>query len=80
MGILFNRALLQIDRNQMDAAIHDLSQVLNVETKNAKAFFQRGQLFLKRGKKELAIQDFNAALQLLPDWDEAQKALAEAQK
>jgi len=76
---LIARAALSARHDQIDRAIADDSRALQLDPSLADIFNARGELWLKKGDKPKAVQDFGAALKLDPNHEKAKanhKAMA----
>ena len=73
------RAALYARHDQIDRAIADDSRVLSLDPALADIFNARGELWLRKGDKPKAVQDFGAALKIDPNHEKAKanhKAMA----
>jgi tetratricopeptide (TPR) repeat protein len=76
---LIARATLYARHDQVDRAIADDSRALLLDPTLADIFNARGELWLKKGDKPKAVQDFGAALKIDPNHEKAKanhKAMA----
>ena len=76
---LIARGALFARHNQIDRAIADDSRALLLDLTLADLFNARGELWLKKGDKPKAVQDFGAALRIDPNHEKAKanhKAMA----
>jgi tetratricopeptide (TPR) repeat protein len=76
---LIARGALYARRDQIDRAIADDSRALLLDSTLADLFNARGELWLKKGDKPKAVQDFGAALKIDPNHEKAKanhKAIA----
>ena len=76
---LIARGALLARHDQIDRAIADDSRVLLLDPTLADVFNARGELWLKKGDKPKAVQDFGAALRIDPNHENAKanhKAIA----
>lgn len=76
---LIARGALFARHDQLDRAIADDSRVLQLDSSLADVFNARGELWLKKGDKPKAVQDFGAALKIDPNHEKARanhKAMA----
>lgn len=76
---LIARAALHARHDQIDRAIADDSRVLSLDPALADIWNARGELWLKKGDKPKAVQDFGAALKIDPNHEKAKanhKAMA----
>jgi len=76
---LIARAALYARHDQIDRAIADDSRALLLDPTLADVFNARGELWLKKGDKPKAVQDFGAALKIDPNHEKAKanhKAMA----
>ncbi|PDT88026.1 hypothetical protein CO669_22545 [Bradyrhizobium sp. Y36] len=77
--VLVARAALYARHEQVDRAIADDSRVLSLDPTLADIFNARGELWLRKGDKPKAVQDFGAALKIDPNHEKAKanhKAMA----
>jgi len=76
---LIARGALLARHDQIDRAIADDSRALQLDPTLADVFNARGELWLKKGDKPKAVQDFGAALRIDPNHEKAKanhKAMA----
>jgi tetratricopeptide (TPR) repeat protein len=76
---LVARGALLARHDQIDRAIADDSRALLLDATLADVFNSRGELWLKKGDKPKAVQDFGAALRIDPNHEKAKanhKAMA----
>jgi tetratricopeptide (TPR) repeat protein len=76
---LIARGALYARHDQIDLAIADDSRALSLDPTLADLFNARGELWLKKGDRPRAVQDFGAALRLDPNHEKARanhKAMA----
>ena len=76
---LIARSALLARHDQIDRAIADDSRALQLDPALADIFNARGELWLKKGDKPKAVQDFGAALKIDPNHEKAKanhKAMA----
>jgi len=76
---LVARGVLYARHDQIDRAIADDSRALQLDPALADVFNSRGELWLKKGDKPKAVQDFGAALRIDPNNEKAKanhKAMA----
>ncbi|MBR1325781.1 tetratricopeptide repeat protein [Bradyrhizobium ottawaense] len=76
---LIARAALYARHDQVDRAIADDSRALSLDPALADIWNARGELWLKKGDKPKAVQDFGAALKIDPNHEKAKanhKAMA----
>ncbi len=78
---LINRANKRAVTGDIDGAIEDFNEAIQINPAKATAYFNRGFLHNTVGRFEQAILDFSEAIQLLPDYDEAyfHRAMGRAQ-
>jgi tetratricopeptide (TPR) repeat protein len=77
--VLVARAALYARHDQVDRAIADDSRVLLLDPTLADIFNARGELWLRKGDRPKAVQDFAAALKIDPNHEKAKanhKAMA----
>jgi len=75
---LMAQALEAIQQKQPDAAIDMLRQVISMEPENAMVRHNLGVLYFEKGQPEEAISNFEVALRLQPDYQNALLALRQA--
>lgn len=68
---LIARGALLARHDQIDRAIADDTRVLQLDPALADIFNARGELWLKKGDKPKAVQDFGAALKIDPNHEKA---------
>lgn len=68
---LIARGALHARRDQIDRAIADDSRALLLDPTLADLFNTRGELWLKKGDRPKAVQDFGAALRIDPNHERA---------
>ncbi len=66
-----NRANKRAVNGDLDGAIEDFNEAIQLNPAKATAYFNRGFLRNTVGQFDQAILDFTEAIQLLPDYDEA---------
>ncbi|PZD74485.1 TPR repeat-containing protein YrrB [Acaryochloris thomasi RCC1774] len=66
-----NRANKRAVNGDVDGALDDFNEAIQLNPAKATAYFNRGFLHNTVGRFEQAILDFSEAIQLLPDYDEA---------
>ncbi|MGF1601327.1 MAG: tetratricopeptide repeat protein [Thermosynechococcaceae cyanobacterium] len=78
---LINRANKRAVSGDVDGAIEDFNEAIQLNPAKATAYFNRGFLNNTVGRFEQAILDFSEAIQLLPNYDEAyfQRAIGRTQ-
>lgn len=78
---LINRANKRAVNGDVDGAIEDFNEAIQLNPGKATAYFNRGFLNNTVGRFEQAILDFSEAIQLLPNYDEAyfQRAIGRTQ-
>lgn len=62
---------LKAGANGFDHAITDFDEVIELQPDNAKAYYNRGTVYSRKGRHDLAIADFDKAIGLKPDLVEA---------
>ncbi|XP_026293651.1 FK506-binding protein 59 isoform X1 [Frankliniella occidentalis] len=62
-----NAALCHLKLNENKDAVDQCSEALNLDPKNEKGLFRRGQGYLALGEPELAKKDFEAVVALAPE-------------
>jgi tetratricopeptide (TPR) repeat protein len=73
----FNRALAHRLRGDNDLAIAELSGFLRVQPRSATGYYQRGLAYKSKDELEAALADFDKAVELNPNYEEAETARAE---
>lgn len=79
INALIARGAMLARHDQVDRAIADDSRALSLDSALADVFNARGELWLKKGDKPKAVQDFGAALRIDPNHEKAKanhKAIA----
>jgi tetratricopeptide (TPR) repeat protein len=61
---LFNRGRVYFSKGDVERAIQDYGDAIDIGPKNASAFESRGFAYLSQGQIDKAIADYDAALQL----------------
>ena len=59
---------------QYDKAIQDYTKAIELDGKNADAYFQRAKVYNLQGKTQKAIDDFKVVVQLDPKGEKGKKA------
>jgi tetratricopeptide (TPR) repeat protein len=72
------RALDLIDAGAYDLALKDLAEALRIDPKYFYAYFNRGEVYLKTGRFDDAVSDYQMAVQIKPDNEDAKKGLRDA--
>ena len=67
----FQQARTHIQQKELEQALEDLNQAINLNSDYTKAYNGRGFIYLKQGKLAKALQDFNQAIHLNPNYAEA---------
>ncbi len=65
-------------KDDLDRAVHDLSEAIRIDPKYADSYLERGKIYLKLGETERAITDYSAALARDPQHAAAFRALGMA--
>ena len=60
----FNRGEAYREKGELDAAIKDLGESINLDGKNANVYFSRGTALKSKGQVDAAIADFDQAIKL----------------
>ena len=76
IGYNFKAALLH-SMNKDAEALTAYNDAVKVKPESAQIFTNRGDLYLKSGQKDKAVQDYKAALAIQPDYERAQANLNE---
>jgi len=71
----YNLAVIQALFDNYDAVIDLCSKILDLEPENFKAYTLRGYAFEQKGNKKAARLDYQAALNIKPDYKQAEKYL-----
>ncbi|HWG40945.1 MAG TPA: tetratricopeptide repeat protein [Candidatus Acidoferrales bacterium] len=74
-GVLKSRHIVRWGRS-----VEEHTEILADEPSNATAYYARGAAYYDKGEYDNAIKDFNMALSLKPDFDEARTRLETAKK
>lgn len=74
----FNRALAHHLRGDNAQAIAELTEFMRLQPKSAAGFYQRGVAYRAQNNLRSALKDFESALEMNPDYEEAEKARVEA--
>ena len=73
---LIGRGRISLDAGQTDAAIADFNKVLGETPNNVFALFQRGRAYAKKNDLRQATADFQKALEISPQFEEAKAEFA----
>lgn len=73
----YNLAVVQALFENNDAVVELCSRVLDLEPANYKALTLRGYAFEQMGNKKAARKDYQAALDIMPDYNQAKEYLKE---
>jgi tetratricopeptide (TPR) repeat protein len=65
------RALAYARTKNLPKAIADMGQLIELQPKNASAFYNRGEFYLQAGDPQRALLDLNQAIALKPDYADA---------
>lgn len=68
---LSDRAIVYLEKGQLDEPILDYSEVIRLSPNNAKAFFHRGYVYARKRLLDEALKDYNEAIRLDPNYDQA---------
>ena len=74
-GCLRARGTLELRRNQLDAALADLTRTVEI-LPSAKAYSTLGEAYERKGNVEAAVQCYRKALQIDPNFAQASSRLA----
>ncbi len=79
-GPLLHRGEVNRRLNRLDEALDDYELVIDLDAapERARAYCGAGQIALRRGELEIALEDLTAALQLEPEYGAARYALGQA--
>lgn len=69
--IYTGRALAYAQSKDMPKAIADMSKLIELQPKNATAFYNRGDFYIQSGDPQRGILDLNQAITLKPDYADA---------
>jgi Flp pilus assembly protein TadD len=64
--LIFSLALTQFNSGEYDEAISNFNDVIDINPRNAEAFFHRGNAYFAKGDLNLASLDHDRALSLNP--------------
>lgn len=67
LAVYLNKALCHQKLNNHDEAKDACNEALNIDKKNVKALYRRGQSRLALGDSEKALEDFNAVREIEPE-------------
>ena len=73
----YNLAVIQAIFDNHDAVIDLCSKIIDLEPENFKAFTLRGYALERKGNKKAARSDYQAALEIKPDYKQASEYLKE---
>lgn len=73
----FLRGVSQLEQNQIQAALNDLTKAIELDPNLMIAYRSRAQLWAAMGDQQKALRDFDAVLRLDPDRTDALDARAE---
>jgi tetratricopeptide (TPR) repeat protein len=65
------RALAYARSKNLPKAIADMGQLIELQPKNASAFYNRGEFYIQAGDPQRALLDLNQAIALKPDYADA---------
>jgi tetratricopeptide (TPR) repeat protein len=65
------RALASARAKNLPKAISDMGQLIELQPKNATAFYNRGEFYIQAGDPQRALLDLNQAIALKPDYADA---------
>jgi tetratricopeptide (TPR) repeat protein len=65
------RALAYARSKDLPKAIADMGQLIDLQPKNASAFYNRGEFYIQSGDPQRALLDLNQAIALKPDYADA---------
>jgi tetratricopeptide (TPR) repeat protein len=65
------RALANARTKNLPKAIADMGQLIELQPKNAAAFYNRGEFYIQAGDPQRALLDLNQAIALKPDYADA---------
>ena len=66
----YNRGNLYDEQGEVELAIADYNQAIEINPEIAEAYINRGLLYNEQGKVELAIADYNQAIEINPQFAE----------
>ena len=67
----FNRGVTSYKKGQLDQAISDYTNALEINPRLAEAYYRRGIAYVKKGQLDQAISDFTKAFEINPRYAEA---------
>jgi tetratricopeptide (TPR) repeat protein len=70
------RSMNNIVNNMANRVINNCTEVIKLEPDNAEAYMERGNAYSRIGQNEDAIKDLKMALNIDPNFTEAQESLA----
>jgi tetratricopeptide (TPR) repeat protein len=76
----FNTGILYLEMDSLDQATKHFDITINLEPAYALAYYYRGVTNDLKGQKEMALRDFEQALQLDPKLDKAEVAMKQLRK
>lgn len=74
---LARRATASAGRRDFDSALADLTRAIELEPNNAEYLYERGRVLWSKGEQAKALEDFDHAIQLKPEYVPALLARAE---
>lgn len=66
-----NKGIQYFNNNDINNAINSFKNVINIDPKNATAYYYLGRCFQKQGNNDGALQKYNKAIELKADYIEA---------
>jgi len=67
----YNRGIAYSEKGEVERAIEDYTQAIDLNPKFADAYIKRGLAYTKNGEFERAIADYTKAIELNPDYADA---------
>ena len=78
LDICYYKALSQFKAGDIGDSIETYTSIIDYDEKNTDAYYLRGNVYLKAGKTEQAISDFDKALNLTEDYGKMATEMASA--
>jgi len=67
----YNRGIAYSEKGEVERAIEDYTQAIDLNPKFADAYIKRGLAYTKKGEFDKAIADYTKAIELNPDYADA---------
>uniref|UniRef100_A0A7V4N3N3 Tetratricopeptide repeat protein n=1 Tax=Thermodesulfobacterium geofontis TaxID=1295609 RepID=A0A7V4N3N3_9BACT len=68
------RAVIYIQKNELELAQNDLEKAINIEPENARLYFRLGQIYYRKKDLDKALELFTKAIDLEPNYPAAYMA------